>query len=61
MKISITLFIIGIAAISLKLTDFLLLDWIFILPLFAPIVFVAVCIVAAVIFNFSFLGDEDEY
>lgn len=61
MKISITLFIVGIAALSLKLTGFLLVSWLFILPLFAPIAFVAACIVAAVIFNFSFLGDEDEY
>lgn len=60
MNISITLGIIGLVALSLKLTDFLLVDWIFILPLFAPIVFVIICIIAAVIFNFSFFGDEDE-
>lgn len=59
MNISITLGIIGLAALSLKLTGFLLVDWIFILPLFAPVVFGIVCIVAAVIFNFSFFGDED--
>jgi len=61
MSISITLFIIGLVALSLKLAGFLLVSWIFILPLFAPVVFGIICIFAAVIFNFRFFGDEDEH